>query len=164
MSIGILCDDVHIYNQGLSYYKYDQVGSFTQNPGSVIYNRGLNEFIGNLVPVVHDDERGPYGKLGQMQESGRDQGHSLMALGLAADICQVAWNQGDDLYSYMDNRFAAGAEFIAAYNHSGVEDLPWTEYRYADCRTAWHNTWNMTANNEGGRGASRPFWDRIVGH
>ena len=164
MSIGILCDDVHIYNQGLSYYKYDQVGSFTQNPGSVIYNRGLNEFIGNLVPVVHDDERGPYGKLGQMQESGRDQGHSLMALGLAADICQVAWNQGDDLYSYMDNRFAAGAEFIAAYNHSGVEDLPWTEYRYADCRTAWHNTWNMTANNEGGRGAPRPFWDRIVGH
>ena len=164
MSIGILCDDVHIYNQGLSYYKYDQVGSFTQNPGSVIYNRGLNEFIGNLVPVVHDDERGPYGKLGQMQESGRDQGHSLMALGLAADICQVAWNQGDDLYSYMDNRFAAGAEFIAAYNHSGVEDLPWTEYRYADCGTAWHNTWNMTANNEGGRGASRPFWDRIVGH
>ena len=164
MSIGILCDDVHIYNQGLSYYKYDQVGSFTQNPGSIIYNRGLNEFIGNLVPVVHDDERGPYGKLGQMQESGRDQGHSLMALGLAADICQVAWNQGDDLYSYMDNRFAAGAEFIAAYNHSGVEDLPWTEYRYADCRTAWHNTWNMTANNEGGRGAPRPFWDRIVGH
>ena len=164
MSIGILCDDVHIYNQGLSYYKYDQVGSFTQNPGSVIYNRGLNEFIGNLVPVVHDDERGPYGKLGQMQESGRDQGHSLMALGLAADICQVAWNQGDDLYSYMDNRFAAGAEFIAAYNHSGVEDLPWTEYRYADCRTAWHNTWSMTANNEGGRGAPRPFWDRIVGH
>ena len=75
------------------------MGSFTQNPGSVIYNRGLNEFIGNLVPVVHDDERGPYGKLGQMQESGRDQGHSLMALGLAADICQVAWHQGDDLYS-----------------------------------------------------------------
>ncbi len=164
MSIGILCDDVHIYNQGLSYYKYDQVGTFTSTPGSIIYNKGLNEFIGNLVPVVHDDERGPYGKLGQMQESGRDQGHTLMALGLAVDICQVAWSQGDDLYSYMDNRFAAGAEYVAAYNHSGVEDLPWTEYRYADCRTAWHNTWNMTANNAGGIGAPRPFWDRIVGH
>ena len=164
MSIGILCDDVHIYNQGLSYYKYDQVGSFTETRGDIIYNDGLTEFIGNLVPVVHDDERGPYGKLGQMQESGRDQGHSLMALGLAADICQVAWNQGDDLYSYMDNRFAAGAEYIAAYNHSGVEDLPWTEYRYADCRTAWHNTWNMTGNNGGGRGAPRPYWDRIIGH
>lgn len=164
MSIGILCDDVHIYNQGLSYYKHDQVGSFTAERGDAIYNDGLNEFIGNLVPVVHDDERGPYGKLGQMQESGRDQGHALMALGLATDICQVAWNQGDDLYSYMDNRFAAGAEFVAAYNHSAVEDLPWTEYRYADCRTAWHNTWNMTGNNDGGRGGARPFWDRIVGH
>lgn len=164
MSIGVLCDDVHIYNQGLSFYKHDQVGTFTAERGSVIYNDGLNEFIGNLVPVVHDDERGPYGKLGQMQESGRDQGHALMALGLAADICQVAWNQGDDLYSYMDNRFAAGAEYVAAYNHSGVEDLPWTEYRYADCRTAWHNTWNMTAINGGGRGGWRPYWDRIVGH
>lgn len=164
MSIGILCDDVHIYNQGLSFYKHDQVGTFTENRGSVIYNDGLNEFIGNLVPVVHDDERGPYGKLGQMQESGRDQGHALMALGLAVDICQVAWNQGDDLFSYMDNRFAAGAEFVAAYNHSGVEDLPWTEYRYADRATAWHNTWNMTGVNGGGRGGWRPFWDRIVGH
>ncbi len=164
MNIGILCDDVHIYNQGLSFYKYDQVGTWATNQGNPIFNYGLNEFLGNLIPAVHDDERGPYGKLGQMQESGRDQGHALMALGLAADICQVAWNQGDDLYSYMDNRFAAGAEFVAAYNHSGIEDLPWTEYRYADCRTAWHNTWNMTVINGGGRGGWRPFWDRIVGH
>ncbi len=164
MSIGILCDDVHIYNQGLSFYKHDQVGTFATNQGNPIFNYGLNEFLGNLIPAVHDDARGPYGKLGQMQESGRDQGHALMALGLATDICQVAWNQGDDLYSYMDNRFAAGAEFVAAYNHSNIDDLPWTEYRYADCRTAWHNTWNMTGINGGGRGGWRPFWDRIVGH
>lgn len=164
MTIGILCDDVFIYNQGLSFYKYDHVGTYTDQRGSSINNDGLTEFLGNLVPVVHDDERGPYGKLGQMQESGRDQGHAYMAAGLAIDICQVAWNQGDDLYSYMDNRLAAGLEFIAAYNNGNVDDLPWTTYRYADCRTAWHNAWEHTAVAEGGRGQMRPIWARAVGH
>ena len=39
-----------------------------------------------------------------------------MALGLALDVCQIGWSQGDDLYSYMDNRIAAGAEHVAALN------------------------------------------------
>jgi hypothetical protein len=115
MSIGILCDDVHMYNQGLSFYKYDHVGTYKDRSAeTVILNDGCNEFIGNLVPVVHADSRGPLGYLGQMQESGRDGGHAAMALGLAVDICHVAWNQGDDLFSYMDNRMAAGIEYVAA--------------------------------------------------
>ncbi|MCD8318568.1 MAG: hypothetical protein LUC45_06925 [Paraprevotella sp.] len=166
MSIGILCDDVFIYNQGLSFYKYDQAGTYTPNRGESIDNDGLTDFLGNLVPVVADDDRGAYGQLGQMQESGRDQGHATMAAGLAVDICQIAYNQGDDLYSYMDNRLAAGLEFIAAYNNGGVEaeDLPWTTYRYADCRTAWHNAWVQTGPNPGERGAARPYWGRVIGH
>lgn len=163
MSIGILCDDVFIYNQGLSYYKYDLVGNYTGNQTPPIRNEGLTEFLGNLVPAVHADNRGPYGYLGQMQESGRDQGHALMALGLAVDICQMAWNQGDDLFSHMDNRLAAGIEFVAAYN-SGTDNLPWTEYWYRDVRTADHNAWKQTDNNGGGRGERRSYWDRIIGH
>ncbi len=163
MSIGILLDDVYIYNQGVSFYKHDQVGTFTHNRTAPIVNDGLTEFIGNLVPALHADERGPYGYLGQMQESGRDQGHALMALGLAADICQVGWNQGDDLFGLMDNRLAAGIEYVAIYN-SGDETLPWTEYWYHDVRTAIHNSWKMYGNNAGGRGAFRPYWDRIIGH
>ncbi len=165
MSIGILCDDVFIYNQGLSFYKYDQVDSFTAEQGSEVRNSGLTEFLGNLVPAVHQDDRGPYGYLGQLQESGRDQGHASMALGLAVDICQTAWNQGDDLFSYMDNRLAAGIEFHAAYNSAGIAaaDLPWTTYCYADCRTAWHNSWRQTGISGDPHGA-RPYWGRIVGH
>lgn len=163
MSIGVLCDDVFIYNQGVSYYKYDYVGTFKENPSSPIVNDGLCEFLGNLVPVIVPDDRGPYGYLGQMQESGRDQGHATLAVGLAVDICQIAWNQGDDLYAYMDNRLAAGIEYIAAYN-SGVNDLPWTEYWYHDVRTAIHNSWKQLANSESGRGQFRPYWDRILGH
>lgn len=164
MSIGILCDDVYIYNQGISFYKYDHVGTFTNNRGSLINNDGLNEFLGNLVPIVYDDDRGPYGKLGQMQESGRDQGHTYMAMGLAADICQMAWNQGDDLYSYMDNRLAAGIEYVAAYNNCNVNDLPWTTYRYAGCNTAWHNGTVHSTISANGRGHMRPVWGRIIGH
>lgn len=163
MSIGILCDDVFIYNQGISFYKRDQVGNFTDNRTPPIDNNGLTEFIGNLIPALYADNRSPYGYIGQMQESGRDQGHALMALGLATDICQIGWNQGDDLFSLMDNRLAAGIEYVAAYN-SGTDALPWSEYWYHDVRTAIHNSWKMTGNNESGRGAFRPYWDRIIGH
>ena len=165
MSYGILLDDVFIYNQGVAYYKHDQCGTFNDQRSPII-NDGLTEYLGNLVPAVHDDERGPFGKLGQMQESGRDQGHALMALGLAVDICQVAWSQGDDLYSYMDNRLAAGIEYQAAINFAGIapETTPWTEYWYHDCRTAIHNSWRMGGPNMGGAGEYRPYWDRVVGH
>ena len=168
MNIGILCDDVHIYNQGISFYKYDHVGKLVSdrtNQG-VILNDGCNEFIGNLVPVVHADERGPLGYLGQMQESGRDQGHALMAAGLAVDICQVAYNQGDDLYAYMDDRIAAGLEYTAALNYCGVagNSLPWTNYNYTDCRGWMGAGWQMEGPNEGGLGGWRPYWDRVVGY
>lgn len=167
MSIGILCDDVHIYNQGVSFYKYDHVGTFKdRSANSVILNDGLNEFIGNLVPVVMPDSRGPLGFLGQMQESGRDQGHALMALGLAVDICQVGYNQGDDLFGYMDDRLVAGIEHVAALNFGGEvgSSLPWITYNYADCRTAMGAGWAQTAPNEGGIGNPRPYWDRVLGY
>ncbi|MFD9318275.1 alginate lyase family protein [Streptomyces sp. NPDC060053] len=58
---------------------------------------------------------------GQGQESGRDQGHEQLAVGLMGDAAQVAWNQGVDLWSYDGNRILAGAEYAARYNlGSGV--------------------------------------------
>lgn len=171
VSIGVLCDDVFIYNQGLSFVKYDLAaltGSCpNQKPTATdVWNNGLTEYMDNLIPNVaaYAGETGAYGKVGQMQESGRDQGHATMALGLAVDICQTAWNQGDDLYSYHDNRMAAGIEFTAAYNNANKDDLPWVNYHYADCRTAWHGTWNQNEPNGGGRGQTRPYWARIIGH
>ena len=164
MSIGILCDDEFIYNQGVAYYKYDKVGTFKDGSALPnIDNWGLTEFIGNLVPVVHDDTRGVFGKIGQMQESGRDQGHATMALGMAVDICQTAWNQGDDLFGYMDNRLLAGIEYVAGYN-TGIDDFPWTDYWYHDVRTSYENSWKQLGPNDGGRGQFRPYWDRILGH
>lgn len=167
MSIGILCDDVHMYNQGVSFYKYDHVGTYKdRSKQSVILNDGCNEFIGNLIPVVLPDERGPFGYLGQMQESGRDQGHALMALGLALDICQVGLVQGDDLFAYMDDRIAAGTEFVAAMNFGNVAatSLPWINYNYADCRGTMGAGWLINGPNTGGQGEYRPYWDRAIGY
>lgn len=166
MSIGVLCDDVFIYNQGLSFIKYDQVGTFrnprTANP---ILNDGLTEFWGNLIVTTQksDLETGAYGELGQMNESGRDIGHATMALGLAIDIAHMAWNQGDDLFSYMDNRLAAGIEYIAAQTQS-IQGLPWTDYKYGSSGYAYSDSrcWTMTEPALGEQ--IRPYWGTVIGH
>jgi hypothetical protein len=59
---------------------------------------------------------------GQGQESGRDQGHEQLAVGLLADAAQVAWNQGVDLWGFDDNRILANFEYAARYNLGG--DVP----------------------------------------
>ncbi len=166
ISIGILCDDVFIYNQGMSFIKYDQVGTFkdprTDNP---IRNDGLTEFWGNLIVTTSewDKETGAYGKVGQMNESGRDTGHAAMALGLAVDIAHVGWNQGDDLFSYMDHRLAAGIEYVAAQCES-VSDLPWTNYHYGTNGLYYTDsrTWIMTSPALGVQ--MRPYWATVIGH
>lgn len=165
LSIGVLCDDVFIYNQGLGAIKYDQVGTFknprTDNP---ILADGLTEFLGNFVVTTYpsDLETGAYGKLGQLNESGRDAGHAAMSLGLAVDIAHQIWNQGDDLFAYMDHRLAAGIEYLAAQTQN-VEGLPWVNYHYytngfyyTDSRS-----WLMTGPAMGAQ--MRPYWGTVIG-
>ena len=168
MSIGVLCDDVFIYNQGLSYMKYDQVGTFTDpRTANPILNDGLTEFMGNLVVTVINTpanlKASSYGTIGQMQESGRDIGHATMAAGLAIDIAHMAWNQGDDLFSFMDNRLAAGIEFVAAQTQN-IEGLPWTNYKYGSGGIYYtdNRCWTMTGPALGNQ--IRPYWGTVIGH
>ena len=168
MSIGVLCDDVFIYNQGLSYMKYDQVGKFTDpRTANPILNDGLTEFMGNLVVTVTNTpanlKASSYGTIGQMQESGRDIGHATMAAGLAIDIAHMAWNQGDDLFSFMDNRLAAGIEFVAAQTQN-IEGLPWTNYKYGSGGIYYtdNRCWTMTGPALGNQ--IRPYWGTVIGH
>lgn len=168
MSIGVLCDDVFIYNQGLSYIKYDQVGTFTDpRTANPILNDGLTEFMGNLVVTVTNTpanlKASSYGTIGQMQESGRDIGHATMAAGLAIDIAHMAWNQGDDLFSFMDNRLAAGIEFVAAQTQN-IEGLPWTNYKYGSGGIYYtdNRCWTMTGPALGNQ--IRPYWGTVIGH
>lgn len=166
LTIGVVCDDVFIYNQGMSYIKTDQCGTFKENRiENPILNDGLTEFFGNLVVTVSESEleTGAYGKLGQMNESGRDIGHATMALGLAVDIAHMGWNQGDDLFSFMDHRLAAGIEYIAAQNQQ-IKNLPWTNYKYVSSGYAYTDSraWEMTEPALGEQ--IRPYWGTVIGH
>ncbi len=165
LSIGVLCDDVFIYNQGLGAIKYDQVGTFKDpRTEGTIYSDGLTEFLGNFVVTTYpsDLETGAYGKLGQLNESGRDAGHAAMSLGLAVDIAHQIWNQGDDLFAYMDHRLAAGTEYLAAQTQS-VEGLPWVNYHYYT--NGFHysdsRSWLMTGPAMGAQ--MRPYWGTVIG-
>ena len=166
ISIGVLCDDVFIYNQGMSFFKHDQVGTF-EDPRTTdpIPNDGLTDFLGNLVVTTSESEleTGAYGKLGQMNESGRDMGHAAMALGLAVDIAHLGWNQGDDLFSYMDHRLAAGIEFIAA-QCQGIQGLPWTNYHYATNGLHWSDPRAPIHTGPALGAAIRPYWGTVIGH
>lgn len=165
ISIGVLCDDVFIYNQGMSYFKYDQCGTFKDPRTEVpIKNDGLTEFLGNFVVTTYESEleTGAYGLLGQLNESGRDAGHSSMSLGVALDVAKVGWNQGDDLFAYMNHRIAAGIEYLAAQSLS-VEGLPWVDYIYGTNGYYYTDsrTWTMTEPAMGAQ--MRPYWGTVIG-
>lgn len=63
---------------------------------------------------------------GQCQESGRDMTHVQMGLGFLTQACEIACNQGFDLYSAYDNRLATGVEYTAKYMLG--EDVPYEQY------------------------------------
>jgi len=73
---------------------------------------------------------------GQCQETGRDQGHAQLGLGAMCEICEMAWEQGDDLWGALDNRMMKGIEYTAKYNLG--YDVPFETW--TDC-TGLYNDW-----------------------
>lgn len=66
-----------------------------------------NGALNNTIWTIHEED--DTGKpLGQGQEAGRDQGHSLLDFGLLGVLAQQAYNQGEDLFALWDNRILAG--------------------------------------------------------
>jgi hypothetical protein len=133
LAIGVLVDDRTIYDEAVGYFK----------------TGAGNGSIGHAVYYVHP------GNLGQWQESGRDQGHSTLGIGLMGPFCEMAWKQGDDLYGYSDSRFLAGSEYVAQYN-LGM-DVPYVTYNNCD-------NVNQTAISATGRGDIRPIWELVYNH
>ena len=86
---------------------------------------------------------------GQCQETGRDQGHAQLGLGMMCDICEMAWEQGDDLWGALDNRLMKGIEYTARYNLG--YDVPFETW--TDC-TGLYNDWT----EPGAMGRGR-IWD-----
>jgi hypothetical protein len=138
MATGILCDDPTLFDRAVDYFRSGEG----------------NGAIGHAVPFRYD------GGLGQWQESGRDQGHTILGIGLAATICEMAWNQGIDLYGYDQNRFLAGTEYVARYNLG--QDVPFTAYRWGQGTTCAPQ--QQTTISPASRGQQRPVWEMVYHH
>jgi hypothetical protein len=139
LAIGILCDDSAKVTQAVDYF----------------YNGAGNGSIDNLTPFVYSDGTA------QCQESGRDQGHSGLDVSLVGAFCQMAWNQGYDLFGYEDNRVLQMCEYVAKYNLGN--NVPYTTYTWYDgtgCTTLESQTMISSAS----RGNIRPAWALIASH
>ncbi|GJC87827.1 hypothetical protein ColLi_10665 [Colletotrichum liriopes] len=136
-AIGILSDNRTMYNEAVNYFK----------------NGAGNGAIEIAVWELHN-EPGSDKILGQGQEAGRDQGHALLDFAFLGVFAQQSYNQGDDLFSYLDNRILAGAEYVAKYNLG--HDVPFTNF------TNSHGT--ATVVSDIGRGQFRPIWELLYAH
>ena len=94
---------------------------------------------------------------GQCQETGRDQAHAQLGLGALCDICEMAEEQGDDLWAALDNRLMLGIEYSARYNLG--YDVPFQTW--TDC-TGLYNDWNEPGAM--GRGLIRDIYDKPYQH
>lgn len=144
LAIGIFADRDDLVDRAVTYFQ----------------SGAGNGSLPNAVPYVYEDEG-----LAQWQESGRDQAHSIMGIGLMGAFCEMAWNQGIDCYGHDNNRFLKAAEYVAKYNLGN--DVPFTPYTWQSgpSSTAPHAGWQtQTVPGEGGRGQGRPVWDQILGH
>ena len=63
-------------------------------------------------------------KNGQCQETCRDHPHCMAGIGNYICIAEMAWNQGDSLYSWLDNRILLGMEYMFRYNLSYLKSYP----------------------------------------
>ncbi len=94
---------------------------------------------------------------GQCQETGRDQGHAQLGLGALCETCEMAWEQGDDLWGALDNRMLKGIEYTAKYNLG--YDVPFEKWN--DC-TGLYIDW--AEPGEMGRGRIRCIYDLPYNH
>ena len=184
MAMGIFLDNEIMYDRALRYIKGqphrsddlpypsgprthsdlletgDYADTYRSSQGNSIEDYGYNEVMTNYIYET-----------GQCQESSRDQAHVLFGLGLLGSMAEMAWNQGDDLYTHADERLLVGLEYTLRYNVSDVASYP-------DQTSAWEPTsflqgfdrterWYSKAMSPIGRGgftSSRPNWEMSTAH
>jgi hypothetical protein len=136
LAIGVLCDRRDIYNYAINYY---EAGAGNGAASRVLYH-------------LHP------GYLGQCQESGRDQGHCTLDPISLGVFCEIAWNQGDDLYGWNNNTLLAVSEYVCKYNVQPLTNtVPY--HTFMNCHQDL-----QTVPGAGWRGNARPGWDLICNH
>lgn len=141
LATGIFCDDRARVARAVDYFKNgDGLGA-----------------VGKAIPVVHDDG------LGEWLEAGRDQGHALLGVGLMGTLCEMAWNQGIDLYGHDDDRFLKGAQYVARWSLGG--EVAYTaNTRAKGAVDGWSGRETASAAAGVDPNMRRPIWAMIAHH
>jgi hypothetical protein len=130
LAIGVFCNDRAMFERGLRYY-VDGAG-----------DGRLTHYVINAA--------------GQCQESGRDQQHTQLGLAHLGDCCEIAWQQGLNLYGYADNLLLRGFEYTARYNLG--ETVPFVATLD---RTGKYQHSQISTN---GRGRLRAVHEQVFNH
>lgn len=132
ISAAIFLNNREMYNKAIDFY----------------YHANDNGTIKNYIS----------GATGQIQESGRDQGHSQLGIGAMATVCEIAWNQGNDLYGALENRLLKGFEYVAKYN-LGHDDVPFETWKDV---TGKYSNWSIISSQS--RGRLIPIYEMVYNH
>ncbi|MEO8238100.1 MAG: DUF4979 domain-containing protein [Flavobacterium sp.] len=134
MGIAIFTEDTAMFNKTVNYYYY-------------------GEGNGSIKNYVITDA-------GQLQESNRDQPHTMLAIGSLAELAEMALKQGVDLYAANNNAIMRGYEYTSQYN-LGL-DVPYqTSYDYCEKN---YTDYTPTAISATGRGAFRAVFEIAYNH
>ena len=141
MAIGIFCDRHDLYQEAMNY----------------LFNGPGNGTLDQVEYYLFS------GNLGQEQDSCRDQGHTLLDMELLGDICQMAWNQGDNLFSYNNNEILALAEYVAKYNLG--YNVPFEDYNwFYGAPGVWSGDQEFTSIGSGSQGNGTVGYELIYAH
>ncbi|WWG86194.1 alginate lyase family protein [Pseudomonas poae] len=132
LAIGVLTDRRDLYNEAVDYFKHGAGNGAIEHAVWKLYPEGL----------------------GQVQESGRDQAHTMLDIALLGSFCQMAWSQGDDLFGYQNNRVLQGAEYVAKYNLN--HEVPFTTFT--------NSAFKQKVISPDKRGEVRPIWELLYNH
>ncbi|CAI7613555.1 unnamed protein product [Penicillium manginii] len=132
VAFGIFLNNVTMYNYGLSLYR-----SFA----CADLNNTINSF-------------------GQNSESGRDQAHVQLSLGNMAELCQTAFNQGNNYWDLLKSRLGVGYEYTASYNLGNTVKYDPDFYRCGADLVG--GPWSSISSTK--RGVFRPVYEIAYGY
>lgn len=128
IAIGVVCDNTEIYDRAVKLYQDIHVN-------------------GSIAVYVSE--------WGQSVESFRDQAHAQLGIGYMAEVCQIALNQGNNLYSLYDNRLAKAFNWAAQYNLYNTNGLKMEPLRDVFGNVKWTSIDSEKIN----RGELRPVYE-----
>jgi hypothetical protein len=123
MAIAVFSDDTPMFNKVVNYFYYGDG------------NGSINNY------VLTD--------AGQLQESNRDQPHTMLAIGSLAELSEMALKQGLDLYTASNNAIMRGFEYTSKYNLGYTVPFQ-TSYEFCEKNYQDYTPEAISANGRGG--------------